>query len=58
MENIESRMQAFEESAESNKLEIEKNEEKLAEFEGQIEEGRNKGMFFKNLKLHLLKKKR
>lgn len=49
MENIESRMQAFEESAESNKLELEKNEEKLAEFEGQIEEERNEGLFFKNL---------
>lgn len=42
-------MQAFEESAESNKLELEKNEEKLAEFEGQIEEERNEGLFFKNL---------
>lgn len=49
MGNLESQMQAFEESAESSKLEIEKNEQMLAEFEGQIEEKRNEGMFFKNL---------
>ncbi|XP_059305426.1 uncharacterized protein LOC132057010 [Lycium ferocissimum] len=49
MENIESRMQAFEESVELNKQEIEENEKKLADFEGQIEEERNEGLFFKNL---------
>ncbi|KAK3031378.1 hypothetical protein RJ639_036086 [Escallonia herrerae] len=49
MENIESRMQAFEESAEANKLEIEKNKEMLEEFEGQIQRGRNEGLFFQNL---------
>lgn len=50
MENIESRMQALEESAESNKLEIQENEKKLADFEDQIEKDRNEGLFFKNLK--------
>ncbi|GLT52693.1 hypothetical protein SLA2020_260170 [Shorea laevis] len=49
MENIESKMQAFRESQELNKLEIEKNENKLARFEGQIERDRNEGLFFKNL---------
>ncbi|XP_050206618.1 uncharacterized protein LOC126656157 [Mercurialis annua] len=49
MEKIESQMQAFEESAELNRTEIEMNEDKLAEFEGQIVEDRNEGMFFKNL---------
>lgn len=49
MENIESRMQAFEESMELNKQEIEENEKKLADFEGQMEEERNEGLFFKNL---------
>ncbi|OWM66108.1 uncharacterized protein LOC116211546 [Punica granatum] len=50
MENIESRMQAFEESAELNRLEIEEKESKLSDFEGQIEEGRNEGLFFKSLR--------
>lgn len=50
MENLESQMQAFEESSELSKLEIEKNENILAEFESQIEEERNEGLFFKNLK--------
>ncbi|CAN4106120.1 unnamed protein product [Withania somnifera] len=49
MENIESRMQAFEESMELNKQEIEENEKKLTDFEGQMEEERNEGLFFKNL---------
>ena len=49
MENIKSRMQAFEESAEKNRLEIEENDNKLAALEGQIEEDRNEGLFFKNL---------
>lgn len=43
-------MQAFEESAELNRLEIEKNDEELSEFEGQIEKDRNEGLFFKNLR--------
>lgn len=49
MENLESQMQAFEEAAELEKLEMEKNEKQLADFEGQIEEDRNEGLFFKNL---------
>lgn len=50
MGNIESRMQAFEESVGLNKLEIEENENKLEEFEGQIENDRNEWFFFKNLR--------
>lgn len=50
MENIESQMQAFEESAELNKLEIEENDKKLADFQGQIDKDRNEGLFFKNLR--------
>ena len=49
MENIESQMQAFEESQELNWPEIEKNEDQLAQFKGQIEKDRNEGLFFKNL---------
>ncbi|CAK9133901.1 unnamed protein product [Ilex paraguariensis] len=49
MENIESRMQAFEESVELNKEEVEKNEKLVEDFEGQIENDRNEGLFFKNL---------
>ncbi|EEF28492.1 uncharacterized protein LOC8263545 [Ricinus communis] len=49
MENIESQMLAFEESAELNRKDIEQNENKLADFEGQIVKDRNEGMFFKNL---------
>lgn len=43
-------MQAFEESAEQNRLEIEENDKKLAALEGQMEEDRNEGLFFKNLR--------
>eukprot|EP00262_Sarcandra_glabra_P003761 TRINITY_DN14542_c0_g3_i1.p1 TRINITY_DN14542_c0_g3~~TRINITY_DN14542_c0_g3_i1.p1 ORF type:complete len:273 (-),score=52.27 TRINITY_DN14542_c0_g3_i1:243-1061(-) len=50
MGNLEDRMQALEETVESNKLEIEENERKLEEFEDQIEKDRNEGLFFKNLK--------
>ncbi|GER55822.1 hypothetical protein STAS_33505 [Striga asiatica] len=50
MGNIESQMQAFEESIEVNRLETEENEKKLADFESQIEEDRNEGLFFKNLR--------
>ncbi|GFP85057.1 hypothetical protein PHJA_000649500 [Phtheirospermum japonicum] len=49
MGNIESQMQAFEESMEMNKMENEENEKKVADFEGQIEKDRNEGLFFKNL---------
>ncbi|PON36896.1 8-amino-7-oxononanoate synthase [Parasponia andersonii] len=57
MENIKSRMQAFEESAEQNRLEMEENESKLAAFEGQMEEDRNEGLFFKNLRQRAPEKK-
>ncbi|KAK4418966.1 hypothetical protein Salat_2309400 [Sesamum alatum] len=49
MDNIESQMQAFEESMELNKLEIEEGEKRVADFEGQFEKDRNEGLFFKNL---------
>ncbi|KAK1563891.1 hypothetical protein Q3G72_034765 [Acer saccharum] len=49
MENMDSQMQEFEESAELNRMEIEKNESELIEFEGQMEEARNEGLFFKSL---------
>ena len=42
-------MGAFEESAELNRLEIEKSNEELAGFEAQMQRDRNEGMFFKNL---------
>lgn len=50
-------MQAFEESAELNKLEIEQNENMLLEFEDQIEKDRNEGLFFKNLRSKTTKEK-
>ncbi|XP_073156047.1 uncharacterized protein [Henckelia pumila] len=50
MGNIESRMQAFEESMELNKIEIEESEKKVTDFEGKIEEDRNEGMFFKSFR--------
>ncbi|KAF4353330.1 hypothetical protein F8388_015741 [Cannabis sativa] len=50
MENIKGKMQEFEESAEQNRLEIEESENELAALEGQIEEDRNEGLFFKNLR--------
>ncbi|KAI8560663.1 hypothetical protein RHMOL_Rhmol04G0274800 [Rhododendron molle] len=49
MGDLDSQMQAFEESAELNKAEIEENQKKLAEVEGLIEKDRNEGLFFKNL---------
>nr|XP_043636369.1 uncharacterized protein LOC122607457 [Erigeron canadensis] len=49
MGNIESQMQAFEESAESNKLEIEENQRKIDEFEVRFQNEVNEGLFFKNL---------
>ena len=50
-------MQAFQESSEMSKLEIEENEKKLADFEGQIEKERNEGLFFKNLRERTTKEK-
>lgn len=50
LENIESKMQAFEESAGLNRLEIEENDNKLAEFEEKIQVDRNEGLFFKSLR--------
>ncbi|ESQ49168.1 hypothetical protein EUTSA_v10021354mg [Eutrema salsugineum] len=50
LENIESKMQAFEESAGLNRLEIEENDNKLAEFEEKIVIDRNEGLFFKSLR--------
>lgn len=50
LENIESKMQAFEESVGLNRLEIEENDNKLAEFEEKIVEDRNEGLFFKSFR--------
>ncbi|KVH94907.1 hypothetical protein Ccrd_003028 [Cynara cardunculus var. scolymus] len=49
MGNIESQMQAFEESAESSKMEIEENQKKLDEFENRFANERNEGLFFQSL---------
>ncbi|GAB4833954.1 hypothetical protein Ancab_032201 [Ancistrocladus abbreviatus] len=49
MENIESRMQAFEETAEMSREEIAKSDKEIADVEGEIEKGRNEGLFFKSL---------
>lgn len=49
MGNIESQMQAFEESAESNKQEIEENQKKIDEFEVRFENEINEGLFFKSM---------
>jgi len=43
-------MQAFEETADMNREEIEKNEKVLEEFEDPMEKDRNVGLFFKNLR--------
>lgn len=48
--NMESQMLEFEESAEINRQEIQERENELAEFEVQMENGRNEGLFFKNLR--------
>ncbi|XP_054784895.1 uncharacterized protein LOC129291517 [Prosopis cineraria] len=48
--NIESQMLEFEEFAELNRREIEENENKLVDFEVQMEDDRNEGLFFKNLR--------
>lgn len=42
-------MQTFEETAEENRQEIERNEKILEEFEEKVERDRNEGLFFKNL---------
>ncbi|KAL2337847.1 hypothetical protein Fmac_012293 [Flemingia macrophylla] len=47
--NIESQMLEFEESTELKRQEIEQSENKIVEFEGQMEKERNEGLFFKNL---------
>ncbi|KAI3759890.1 hypothetical protein L1987_50274 [Smallanthus sonchifolius] len=49
MGNIESQMQAFEESAEASKQEIEENQKKIDDFEIRFENEINEGLFFKNL---------
>lgn len=49
MQKLEGKMQAFEESSDVNKEEIERNEKELEEFEDQIQKDRNEGLFFKNL---------
>ncbi|KAK6125959.1 hypothetical protein DH2020_040267 [Rehmannia glutinosa] len=49
MGNIESQMQAFEESMGLNKSEIEENEKMVSDFEDQIDKDMNEGLFFKNL---------
>ena len=49
MGKLEARMQAFEESAEENRQEIERNEKILEEFEEKVEMGRNEGLFFQSL---------
>ena len=43
-------MVEFEESAELNRQEIQEHEKELGEFEVQMEDGRNEGLFFKNLR--------
>ncbi|KAK6943079.1 hypothetical protein RJ641_028456 [Dillenia turbinata] len=50
MENINSQMQAFEESSELNRQEIERSEQNLLDFEEQLEKDKNEGLFFKNLR--------
>ncbi|KAK7339834.1 hypothetical protein VNO77_20520 [Canavalia gladiata] len=48
--NMESQMLEFEESAELYRQEIQERENKLDEFEVQMEDDRNEGLFFKNLR--------
>jgi hypothetical protein len=49
MERLESKMQAFEETAEVQRQEIEMNDKVLEDFEDWIEKEKNEGMFFKRL---------
>ncbi|ESW12380.1 hypothetical protein PHAVU_008G107300 [Phaseolus vulgaris] len=48
--NIESQKEEFEESAELFRQEIQEREKELHEFEVRMEDGRNEGLFFKNLR--------
>ncbi|XP_015948378.1 uncharacterized protein LOC107473346 [Arachis duranensis] len=48
--NIERKMLEFEESTELNRQEISNRENELKEFEVQMEDDRNEGLFFKNLR--------
>ncbi|TKY65887.1 hypothetical protein E2542_SST08749 [Spatholobus suberectus] len=48
--NIESQVVEFEESAELQRQEIQERKNELDEFEVQMEDGRNEGLFFKNLR--------
>jgi len=48
--SIESQKVEFEESAELFRQEIQEREKELHEFEVQMEDGRNEGLFFKNLR--------
>uniref|UniRef100_A0A7N0U880 Uncharacterized protein n=1 Tax=Kalanchoe fedtschenkoi TaxID=63787 RepID=A0A7N0U880_KALFE len=49
MDNLESSMRGLEELAELNRQEIEMQDRKLEEFEDEIDDSRNEGMFFKSL---------
>ncbi|KAK1412421.1 hypothetical protein QVD17_33663 [Tagetes erecta] len=49
MGNIDSQMQAFEESSEASKQEIAENQKKIDDFEVRLENEINEGLFFKNL---------
>jgi len=49
LERLDSKMQAFEETAEVQRQEIEMNEKVLEDFEDWIEKEKNEGMFFKSL---------
>ena len=48
--NIESQMQEFEESAELSRKQIQESENELVEFEDQMEDAKNEGLFFKSLR--------
>jgi hypothetical protein len=49
LERLDSKMQAFEETAEVQRQEIEMNDKVLEDFEDWIEKEKNEGMFFKSL---------
>ncbi|XP_074271518.1 uncharacterized protein LOC141595447 [Silene latifolia] len=49
MENMEARMQELEELSDMSKEEIEKTDKELSDFEGEVESGRNEGLFFQSL---------
>uniref|UniRef100_A0A7C9DCU2 Uncharacterized protein n=1 Tax=Opuntia streptacantha TaxID=393608 RepID=A0A7C9DCU2_OPUST len=50
MEKIERKMQEFEESLEMEKQETEKRDKEVEDFEGEMERGRNEGMFFQSFR--------